>query len=100
MTINGLIVPDYINYMSIHAAASVFPLLLPGKGFRVFLSPALTQPREILQQMHCNIKPPRLQVVYFSGPATSFENGGTYCSLLVGSYCGINSVRCVLFLFC
>ena len=37
MTINGLIVPDYINYMSIHAAASVFPLLLPGKGFRVFL---------------------------------------------------------------
>ena len=30
MTINGLIVPDYINYMSIHAAASVLAPVLSG----------------------------------------------------------------------
>ena len=32
MTINGLIVPDYINYMSIHAAASVLILAIPWPG--------------------------------------------------------------------
>ena len=32
MTINGLIVPDHINYMSIHAAASVLILAIPWPG--------------------------------------------------------------------
>ena len=46
MTINGLIVPDHINYMSIHAAASVLaPGLTPGRLSRISLAPTANPQR-------------------------------------------------------
>ena len=46
MTINGLIVPDHINYMSIHAAASVLaPGLTPGSLSMLSIAPAANPQR-------------------------------------------------------